>query len=129
MDSTVEFPAEPHPAKFRFNKENARMFSLKSWEARRSAQASSVATPAQSEPASDKQLEQKDNARAIVIDALIGQTITKFSKTRDPREMQALAMALDRLYGTWALLTGHERPGVRRSAADRVPGRRPGRDC
>lgn len=62
--------------------------------------------------------------RVRTIDKMIDRTTRNFLSTDDPREMQALAMALDRLLGSWSLLTGHPRPGVRRVTKDsnRSPG-------
>lgn len=53
--------------------------------------------------------------RARQIETLIDKAITAFELADEPREMQALAQALDRLYQTWALLTGHEKPGIRKT--------------
>lgn len=58
-------------------------------------------------------------ARAQRIDRLITKAEAALENALDAREMQAAAMALDRLYSTWSLLTGHERPGVRKAQRPR----------
>lgn len=52
--------------------------------------------------------------RARMIERLIDRILKQLAQTEDAREQQAKAMALDRLYGTWADLTGFERRGVSR---------------
>lgn len=54
------------------------------------------------------------DARVRALDGLIQKTIERFKESTEPRDMQALAMALDRLLGSWSLLTGHPRPGTAR---------------
>lgn len=59
-----------------------------------------------------------DNAKLIRrvrdVEALIERTRLAMLDTSCLKDLQAGATALDRLYQTWALLTGHERPAVRR---------------
>lgn len=50
--------------------------------------------------------------RARTMEKLIDKTLAQYAKSTDAKEQQALAMALDRLYGTWADMTGHERRAV-----------------
>jgi hypothetical protein len=58
-------------------------------------------------------------SRVQEVDGQIDSVTRKLSKATEPRDMQALAMALDRLYGIWSLLTGHPRPGVRKDKPKR----------
>lgn len=102
---------------YRFTVENARLMSARAWELRRKRQkereaennGKAVEAVAQPEPS-----QTAIGSRVRTMERLIGQTVAAFKIAEEPRDMQALAMALDRLYGTWSLLTGHERPGVRR---------------
>lgn len=52
--------------------------------------------------------------RVNEVEKMIDEATQAFSTAVDAREMQAVAMTLDRLYTTWSLLTGHERPGIRK---------------
>lgn len=60
-------------------------------------------------------------SRVQEIESQLDLVTSKLLKAREPRDVQALAMALDRLYGIWSLLTGHPRPGVRRDVKRRGP--------
>lgn len=53
--------------------------------------------------------------RARKVEEMIEQTEKAYQNTDEPREMQALATALDRLYQTWSLLTGHAKPAPRKA--------------
>ena len=50
---------------------------------------------------------------------MIDRTMRDYESAATPRDKQALAMALDRLYGTWADMTGHERRAVSRGSKRR----------
>jgi len=58
--------------------------------------------------------------RARRIERLIDQVIKELAATSDAKEQQAKATALDRLYGTWADMTGHERRGVSKTRKRRA---------
>lgn len=45
---------------------------------------------------------------------MIDKTMHDYESAAAPRDKQALAMAIDRLFGTYAYMTGLERPGVSR---------------
>jgi hypothetical protein len=105
---------------------NARLLALKSWEVRRQAAKEREAVAVEPLPEPPKP-ENPLETRAREIEMMIDQTMKAYVEADLPRDKQALAMSLDRLFGTWALLTGHERPGVRRSAKPRAtPGAIPG---
>jgi hypothetical protein len=59
------------------------------------------------------------NTRIGQIETKIDQTLAAYEKAKEPRDLQSLALALDKLWRTWALLTGHETPGIRRSKTRR----------
>lgn len=58
--------------------------------------------------------------RARIVERMIDKTLAQYANATQPRDQQALAMALDRLYGTWADLTGFERRGVSRGTKRRT---------
>lgn len=117
----MDTQAVEHSAKgFLITAENAKAMALRSHAARRAAKEkqAQIAHPIP-ESATQEQIVSTAMLRARVIDARIQQTLKAFESTNDPQDMQRLAMALDRLYNTWFNLTGHERPGVRKSVSRR----------
>lgn len=58
-------------------------------------------------------------SRAKRIQTMIDETMADYRAAESPRDKQALAMALDRLYGTWADLTGFERRGIAKARKPR----------
>lgn len=109
------------PVKPYITAENAKQLQRKSCESKlriKLAQSRGQDTqPAQSRP--------QFSARVTTtLETLIDMTTDGFVRASTPRDQQCLAMALDRLLGSWSLLTGHPRPGVRRVAREssRPPG-------
>lgn len=105
-----------------FTTQNARMFALKSAEARRAKREAQAAI----QPANGQQAQAKPNlnpsfisTRARKLEKLIDGILTQLATTDDAKEQQAKAMALDRLFGAYAYMTGLERPGVSRGSKRR----------
>jgi hypothetical protein len=109
MDATAELQASPRQP-HRFTKENAKLFSVRGWQASREARAKMKAdalklrqvTPQAERLASQvKQLE----------DLMDGET--------DADVLAKLAGAHSKLFATWQVLTGTPNPGSRRVKASR----------
>lgn len=97
----------------RFNPENARLMAAKSVEARKLAKDEDDNRPLfESETA--KQIACVERVRGI--ERLISKVMDEMSKASNLSKISTGATALDKLYQTWALLTGHEKPGTRRPA-------------
>ncbi len=58
--------------------------------------------------------------RAQVMEGLIDKTLKDYASAIQPRDRQCLATALDRLYQTYADMTGHERRAVSRGTKRRA---------
>jgi hypothetical protein len=97
---------------------NARELNAKSHEAKRQKKMAAFAAAQESMVTKPDIVTTKEPSElttlARQIKNQIDSTVFDYAKAREPRDKQALAMALDRLLGSWALLTGHPRPGVRR---------------
>lgn len=59
------------------------------------------------------------HARVADVEAEIIRTHRAFNHADSPKDRRELATSLDKLYQTWSLLTGHERPGIRKAKARR----------
>lgn len=89
--------------------------------AKRSAEARAANLAAKTPEAREAQLAniQRETSgyaitRARTIERMIDATTRKYNQAETAKDRQAEAMALDRLYGIWADLTGFERRGVSR---------------
>ena len=58
--------------------------------------------------------------RARKIEKLIDRLLAQLADCSDAKEQQAKSMALDRLFGAYAYMTGLERPGVSRGTKRRT---------
>lgn len=91
-----------YPQPFRFNKENARENSAKSWQARRERKAKREAEAAQgrqSTPQSERLALQIERIERMM------------EKTTDADELQKLSACHARLFNSWQILTATPNPG------------------
>lgn len=52
--------------------------------------------------------------RVRTVERLIDLCVKELERSEDPVALQRCATALEKLYKTWALLSGHESPGVKK---------------
>lgn len=71
-----------------------------------------VAVPAPETP--EQVAKQTLSDRVKIIESRIREGEESLANAADAKEFQALCIGLEKLYSIWSLLTGHERPGVRR---------------
>lgn len=104
----------------RFTTENARLMSAKGLAVRRLNRDKPPLEPVKStedyRPADDSGFLRTQIGQ---VEAKIKATLAAYDEAETPRDMQYLALALDKLWRTWALLTGHETPGIRKSKTRR----------
>lgn len=107
-----------------FTSANAKQMSDKAVEAKRLRRLEMQAVVNAPEPTITVAAKPSVDPRVQKLGKLIDRTLLSYERARKARDAQAWAMALDRLLGSWSLLTGHPRPGVRRVTKDsnRAPG-------
>src|SRR5579872_76696 len=99
-----------------FTRSNAAEMAKRSWAARKSAKQ----TPAEPEPEPAHEAPAPSRnplqSRIRKVEELIKQTEGDIENAPDCKALQQAATALEKLWNVWALLTGHEKPGIRRAA-------------
>lgn len=75
--------------------------------------------PMPAQPLIVQETPQSSNSRVDEINKRIDEVTGAMADAVLPKDVQALSMALDRLYNIWSLLTGHPRPGVRKEVKGR----------
>jgi hypothetical protein len=97
---------------------NARLFAEKSTIARRAAKerAKQIIHALETVPIPTPLSE-----RAITVERQIDELDARLSKVKDAKDIDALVRAKHKLLECWSLLTGHPRPGIRKTGRTAAP--------